>query len=81
MNSKTCKDTVESDLFTIEECDDINGEYAIFINCKMLRDFGEVKKNDEFEIIRISFQYGRFVEFINGENNISVPYKLVPDIK
>lgn len=72
-------DTIESDIFSIEGCDDINGEYAIFTNCKMLRNFGPVEKDSEWAIIKISFQRGRLIEFINNEEVIhTVSYTLMP---
>lgn len=74
------KETIESDLFSVETCEDMNGEYAQFGNCKMLRDFGPVKKVSMFETIVIRFQNGRFIEFYNDELQFKVAYKLTPDI-
>lgn len=71
------KETIESDLFSVETCEDMNGEYAQFGKCKMLRDFGPVKKDSMFETIVVRFQNGRFIEFYNDELQFKVPYTII----
>lgn len=75
-------ETIESNIFSVDKCDDINGEYATFTDCRMLVDFGPVQKDTEWSCITISFNNKRVIEFFNEEGNIiySIPYKLTPDL-
>lgn len=72
---------LETDLFK-GDCYHIDVYCAIFENCKMLVDFGPVKKDSIWNRINISFQENRVIEFINANGILeyTVPYKLTPDI-
>lgn len=72
---------LESDLFE-GKCYDFDCDYAIFTDCKMLVDFGPVKKGSVWNTIQISFQNHRVIEFIDDSGKVihTVPYKLVSTI-
>ena len=54
------------DLFEYKDILDCNEEYTIYGKCKMLRDFGNAKAGDEFELIAVVTEENK-IEFFSSD--------------
>ena len=64
---------MEKEIFEWEEWDEISYATLQFYNCTIIKDFGPLKKEKQFETITIDFDAGLLIA-----DEIKVPIKLEP---